>query len=67
MINLTPYFPQLRAQCAPLGASLRRARVATESLSGLAVLFGGYFTGLLVPAKSGAGSRQREVPRVAVF
>lgn len=67
MVNSTPFFPQLRAQCAPLGVSLRRAGAATESLTGLAALFGGYFTGLLVPAKSGAGSRQRELPRVAVF
>jgi hypothetical protein len=67
MANLTPYFPQLRAQCAPLGVALRRAGQATDSLSGLAALFGGYFTGLLVPAKTGAGSRQRELPRVAVF
>ena len=67
MNDQTPYFPQLRAQCAPLGASLRRANAATESLVGLAGLFGGYFTGLLVPAKKGAGSRERELPRVAVF
>ena len=67
MANLTPYFPQLRAHCAPLGASLRRASAATASLNGLAALFGGYFTGLLVPAQAGAGSRQRELPRVAVF
>jgi hypothetical protein len=67
MANLTPYFPQLRAQCAPLGVALRRAGQATDSLSGLAALFGGYFTGLLVPARTGAGSRQRALPRVAVF
>jgi hypothetical protein len=67
MANLTPYFPQMRAQCAPLGTSLRRAGAATDSLTGLAALFGGYFPGLLVPAKAGAGSRQRELPRVAVF
>jgi hypothetical protein len=63
----TPYFPQLRAQCAPLGVQLRRAGTATESLAGLAALFTGCFAGLLVPAKTGAGSRQRELPRVAVF
>jgi hypothetical protein len=63
----TPYFPQLRAQCAPLGTQLRRVATATESLAGLAALFTGYFAGLLVPAKNGAGSRQRELPRVAVF
>jgi hypothetical protein len=67
MEDLTPYFPQLRAQCAPLGAPIKRAAVATESLTGLAALFGGYFPGLLVPAKKGAGSRQRVWPRVAVF
>src|SRR5687767_12820702 len=67
MEHLTPYFPQLRAQCAPLGTPLKRAGAATESLAGLAVLFTGYFAGLLVPAKKGAGSRQRELPRVAVF
>jgi hypothetical protein len=67
MANSTPYFPQLRAQCAPLGTQLRRAGAATESLAGLAALFTGYFAGLLVPAKKGAGSRQRELPRVAVF
>jgi hypothetical protein len=62
----TPYFPQLRAQCAPLGAILRRT-TAPDSLDGLAVLFGRYFAGLLVPAVKGAGSRQRELPRVTVF
>jgi hypothetical protein len=67
MANHTPYFPQLRGQCAPLGTQLRRAGAATESLAGLAALFTGYFAGLLVPAKKGAGSRQRELPRVAVF
>jgi hypothetical protein len=67
MEPLTPYFPQLRAQCAPLGAQLRRAGAATESLAGLAGLFTGYFAGLLVPAPKGAGSRQRALPRVAVF
>lgn len=67
MRHLTPYFPQFRAQCAPLGVPLKRAGAATESLAGLAALFTGYFAGLLVPAKKGAGSRQRELPRVAVF
>ena len=57
MEHLTPYFPQLRAQCAPLGTQLKRAGAATESLAGLAVLFTCYFAGLLVPAKKGAGSR----------
>lgn len=42
MDDLTPYFPQLRAQCAPLGAQLRRVGAATESLFGLAGLFGAY-------------------------
>jgi hypothetical protein len=57
----------MRAQCAPLGAPLRRVNAATSSLTGLAALFGGYFAGPLVPAKKGAGSRQRALPRVAVF
>lgn len=67
MDHRTPYFPQFRAQCAPLGTQLKSARAATESLAGLAALFTGHFAGLLVPAKTGAGSRQRELPRVAVF
>jgi hypothetical protein len=67
MEDFTRYFPQFRAQCAPLGTQLKRASAATESLVGLAALCSGYFTGLLVPAKTGAGSRQRELPRVAVF
>lgn len=67
MDDATPYFPALRAQCAPLGIQLRRASAATESLAGLAALFTGYFAGLLVPARQGAGSRRRELPRVAVF
>ena len=67
MNNSTPYFPQLRAQCAPLGAQIKRAGAATDSIVGLAALFGGDFAGLLVPAKKGTGSRQRELPRVAVF
>jgi len=67
MANSTPYFPQLRAQCAPLGVQLRRTKASTESIGGLAALFTGYFGGLLVPAPKGGGSRQRELPRVAVF
>jgi hypothetical protein len=67
MDHETPYFPRLRAQCAPLGRSLQRTGAATESLSGLAALFGGWFSGLLVPAEKGAGSRRRELPRVTVF
>lgn len=67
MVPSTPYFPSLRAQCAPLGRQLRRTNAATESLGGLAALFGRCFSGLLEPAKTGAGSRQRELPRVAVF
>ena len=67
MDDPTPYLPQLHAQCAPLGTQLKRASAATESLCGLAVLFGVCFPGLLQPAKKGAGSRQRELPRVAVF
>ena len=66
-MNLTPYFPQLRAQCAPMGVQTRRADAASESIGGLAALFGCYFAGLLVPASKGAGSRRRDLPRVAVF
>jgi hypothetical protein len=50
-----------------MGTQLRRTRAASRSLGGLAALFGGYFSGLLVPASDGAGSRQRELPRVTVF
>ena len=67
MAHSTPYFPSFRPQCAPLGRQIRRVQIATDSLSGLAGLFGVYFAGLLVPAKRGAGSRQRDLPRVAVF
>lgn len=67
MKQTTPYFPQLRAQCAPMGSALRRTAAATDSLGGLAALFGGYFADLLVPAKAGAGSRQRDFPRVTVL
>jgi len=44
-----------------------RARRATESLSGLSVLFAGFFDSELVPARTGRGSRRREFSRVAVF
>ena len=67
MKDPTPYFPLLRPQCAPMGAQTRRAAAATESLVGLAALFGGFLAGLLVPAKKGAGSRRREFSRVEVF
>jgi len=67
MADFTPYFPQLRAQCAPLGVQLQRASAATASLLGLAALFTSHFAGLLVPAQTGPGSRQRELPRVTVF
>lgn len=67
MERLTPFFPEFRPQCAPMGAQTKRAGAASESLVGLAALFGGFFAGLLVPAKKGAGSRERELPRVAVF
>jgi hypothetical protein len=50
-----------------LGSQTGRARIATESLIGLAALFSGFFPGLLVPAQTGAGSRQRELPRREVF
>jgi hypothetical protein len=67
MTDPTPYFPQLRAQCAPLGIQTKRAVGATESLVGLAALFTGFITDLLVPAEMGAGSRQREFSRVDIF
>jgi len=67
MGNETPYFPALRAQCAPMGTTVRRTHAATESLGGLAALFAGLFSGLLVPARTGAGSRRRDFPRVTVF
>ena len=67
MKSNTPYFPQLRAQCAPMGTVTRHAQSATGSLGGLAALFGAHFAGLLVPARHGAGSRRRELPRVTVF
>lgn len=63
----TPYFPQWRSFCAPLGSHTTRAREATESLGGLAVLFGKFFPGLLVPASRGRGSRRRVFTRVDVF
>ncbi len=66
MKNLTPYFPELRARCAPMGG-INRARTATHSLGGLALLFGRFFPGLLVPAKKGRGSRRRQFPRSDVF
>jgi len=65
-MHFTPYFPAWRRFCAPLGATVR-ARQATGSLSGLAALFGGFFGSDLVAARSGAGSRQRQFGRVAVF
>jgi hypothetical protein len=67
MQDPTAYFPQLRAQCAPLGRQPQRAARAVASLSGLADLCGHFFPGLLVPAKKGAGSRQRALPRTEVF
>jgi hypothetical protein len=63
----TPYFPNWRAFCAPLGAHTARAREAAESLGGLAVLFGGFFAGRLVPARTGEGSRRRHFSRVDIF
>lgn len=63
----TPYFPAWRAFCAPLGAHTARARAATESLGGLAALFGRFFGGLLAPAPTGGGSRCRLFSRVDVF
>jgi hypothetical protein len=63
----TPYFPCWRSFCAPLGAHTTRARAAAESCGGLAALFGGYFAGLLVPARRGRGSRRRVFTRVDVF
>ena len=65
----TPTPPKkMRAPCAPLGPQIKRADAATGTMVGLAALFGGYFSGLLVPAKKkGAGRRLRELPRIAVF
>jgi hypothetical protein len=67
MEQLTPYLPQLRCRCAPLGTQTKRAHTATASLGGLAALFGSFFPGLLIPAKNGPGSRQRDLPRSEVF
>ena len=50
-----------------MGAQLKRAGAASESLAGLASLFSRYIDGPLEPAKKGAGSRQRDFPRVAIF
>jgi len=50
-----------------MGAQTKRAAAATESLVGLAALFGGFLAGLLVPAKRGAGSRRWEFSRVEIF
>jgi hypothetical protein len=50
-----------------MGAQIKRAAASSESLVGLAALFGGFLASLLVPAKNGAGSRQREFSRVDVF
>jgi len=67
MQDLTPYFPQFRSQCAPLGAQAKRAYLAADSPVGLAALFAGFFPGLLIPAQTGAGSRRRQLPRCEVF
>jgi hypothetical protein len=67
MDSSTPYFPAFRARLGPLGGRLACVRAATASLHGLAALFAGYFPGLLQPAEAGPGSRQRALPRVAVF
>jgi hypothetical protein len=66
MNPFTPYFPQWRSRCAPLGQT-KRAHAAAASIGGLAALFGDFFPGLLVPASRGRGSRQRELPRCEVF
>jgi len=67
MDQLTPFLPHLRCQCAPMGTQTARARTAADSIVGLAGLFSGFFPGLLVPARTGAGSRQRDLPRCEVF
>lgn len=67
MDQFTPYFPQLRPQCAPMGAQTKRAGAAADSIAGLARLCAGFFPGLLAPARKGAGSRRRELPRCEVF
>jgi Transposase DDE domain len=65
----TPYFPGLRAVCAPSGRrSLQKAQRASSSLSGLAGLFKGFLpVWLQVKPKKGAGSRNRLASRVDVF
>lgn len=62
----TPYFPAWRCFCAPLGSAAQAHR-ATQSLGGLSALFGRYFDHGLTAAKTGAGSRNRQFGRVAVF
>jgi len=57
----------MRAVCAPMGACIRRADKVADDLTGLAVLFGSYFAGLLVPAGEGPGSRKRLFDRVDIF
>jgi len=57
----------MRPVCAPMGACIRRADKVADDLTGLAVLFGSYFSGLLVPAGEGPGSRKRLFDRVDIF
>src|ERR1035438_4028114 len=52
---------------SPPERSTARVQAAAGSLCGLAALFSGYFPGLLVPARRGAGSRRRDPPRQEVF
>lgn len=63
----TPYFPSWRSFCAPLGSRTTALRKATESLSGLAALCGGFFGGAVTAARKGDGSRRRVFGRVDVF
>jgi hypothetical protein len=57
----------MRPVCAPLGACIRQVDKVADDLTGLAVLFGCYFSGLMVPAGQGPGSRRRRFDRVDIF
>lgn len=66
-MQTTPYFPSLRALCAPLGSCLRQAASSAGDLGGLSALFGSFFPGLLVSSEKGPGSRRRQFGRVDIF
>jgi len=65
----TPYFPALRAVCAPMGkSSLKRAQGAAASLSGLSILLAPFLPVFLwLKPKRGKGSRHRLYNRKDVF